>query len=83
MYCYNNACRIHKDAKYGVSYWLQEPVLSKFKETNELAYRLDIKDDEFNIGEVFTNNKATKAAYQEYADLREVKIEVKTKTIIE
>jgi len=38
-------------------------VLSKFKETNELAYRLDIKDDEFNIGEVFTNNKATKAAY--------------------
>jgi len=44
---------------------------------------LDIKDDKFNKGEAFTNNKAIKAAYWEYANLREVKIEVETKTIIE
>jgi len=44
---------------------------------------LDIKDNKFNTGEVFTNNRVIKAAYWEYADLREVKIEVETKTIIE
>jgi len=38
-------------------------VLFKFKGTNELAYRSDIKDNKFNIGEVFTNNKVIKAAY--------------------
>jgi len=56
-------------------------LLSKFRETSELAHRLDIKDNKFNIGEAFTNNKATKAAYWERADLREVKIEAETKTI--
>jgi len=44
---------------------------------------LDVKDDEFNIGEAFTNNKAIRAAYWEYADLGEVKIEVETATITE
>jgi len=34
-----------------------------FKGTNKLIYRLDIKDDKFNIGEIFTNNKAIRAAY--------------------
>jgi len=58
-------------------------LLSKFKGTNKLAYRLDIKDNKFNIGEAFTNNKAIKAAYWEYINLREVKIEVETKTITE
>jgi len=38
-------------------------LFSKFRGTNEPAHRLDIKDDEFNIGKVFTNNKAIKAAY--------------------
>jgi len=38
-------------------------VLFKFKEISELAYKLDIKDNKFNIGEAFTNNKAIKAAY--------------------
>ena len=63
MYYYNNICRIHKDAKYSASYQLQEPLLSKFKGTNKPAYRLDIKDNKFNIGEAFTNNKAIRAAY--------------------
>jgi len=44
---------------------------------------LDIKDNKFNIGEAFTNNKAIKAAYWEYVNLREVKTEVETKTVIE
>jgi len=58
-------------------------LLSKFKGTNELACRLDIKDDKFDIGEAFTNNKAIKAAYWEHINLKEVKIEVETKTITE
>jgi len=58
-------------------------VLSKFRGTNKPAYRLDIKDDKFDIGEVFTNNRAIKAVYWEYIDLREVKTEAETKTIIE
>ena len=82
-YYYNNVCRIYEDAKYGASYWLQELLLSKFRGTNKLAYRSDIKDDKFNIGEAFTDNKATKVAYWEHIDLREVKIEAETETIIE
>jgi len=58
-------------------------LLSKFKGTNKPAYRSDIKDNEFNKGEAFTNNKAIKAAYWEHVDLREVEIEVETKTITE
>jgi len=58
-------------------------LLSKFKGTNKLAYRLDIKDDKFNKGKVFTNNKVIKVAYWEHVDLREVKIKVETETIIE
>jgi len=58
-------------------------LLSKFRGTNKPAYRLDIKDNKFDIGEAFTNNKVIKAAYWEYIDLREVKIEVETKTITE
>jgi len=58
-------------------------LLFKFKGTNELACRSDIKDNKFNKGKAFTNNKAIKAAYWEYINLKEVKIEVETKTIIE
>ena len=76
MYYYNNAYQIYKDTKYSSSYQLQELLLSKFKKTNKPAYRSDIKDNKFNIGEAFTNKKAIKAAYQEHADLRKVKIEV-------
>jgi len=38
-------------------------VLFKFRETNKLAYRSDIKDNKFNINKVFTNNKVIKVAY--------------------
>jgi len=38
-------------------------LLSKFRGTNKPAYRLDIEDNEFNIGEAFTDDKVIKAAY--------------------
>ena len=63
MFCYNNAYQIYKDAKYSVSYQLQELHFIKYKGTNKLVYRSDIKDNEFNIGETFYNNKAIKVAY--------------------
>jgi len=34
-----------------------------FRGTNEPVRRLDIKDNKFNIGEIFSNNKAIKVAY--------------------
>ena len=34
-FCYNNACRIHEDAKYGASYWPQEPESRGLKGTRE------------------------------------------------
>jgi len=45
--------------------------------------RLDIKDDEFNIGEIFIDDKEIKAVYWEYINLGEVIIEVEAKTAIE
>jgi len=41
---------------------------------------LDIKDDKFNIGEIFNNNKAIRAVYWECIDLRIVILEIETKT---
>jgi len=58
-------------------------LLSKFKETNKPAYRSDIKDNKFNKGEAFTDNKVIKAAYGKHTDLKEVETEVETKTITE
>ena len=55
----------------------------EYRGTNELLRRPDIKDDEFNIGEIFIDNKEIKAVYQERVNLREVILEVETKTAIE
>jgi len=44
---------------------------------------LDIKDDKFDIGEIFNNDKTIKAVYWEYADLRIVIIEVGAKLALE
>ena len=44
---------------------------------------MDIKDDKFNIGEIFTNNKVIRAVYWEYVDFRIVILEIETKTTIE
>ena len=35
VFCYNNYCPTHQEAKYSVSYWLQEPKLDTLKGTKE------------------------------------------------
>jgi hypothetical protein len=40
-FCYNNACRIHEDAKYGASYWPQEPESRGLRGTQESDEELD------------------------------------------
>jgi len=35
----------------------------EYKGTNKLACKSDIKDNKFNIGEIFYNDKVIKAAY--------------------
>ena len=35
VFCYDNRCPIHKEAKYGASYWPQELSLDQFKGTKE------------------------------------------------
>ena len=79
----NNYYIVYSNAKYIASYWPQEPKLLEFRETNKLLRRSDIKDDKFNIGNTFHNNKATRAAYQEHANLNKVILEVETKTTTE
>jgi len=54
----------------------------EFRGTNKPSYRLDIKDNKFNIGEIFSNDKVIKAAYWEYIDLRDVIIKVEVKSTI-
>jgi Retrotransposon gag protein/Zinc knuckle len=49
-FCYNNNCRIHSDAKYGASYWPQEPSSEKLRATLEQEeqdrlYELDQDED--------------------------------------
>jgi len=34
-FCYDNSCQVHKEAKYGTSYWPQEPNPNKFKGIEE------------------------------------------------
>jgi len=46
-------------------------------------YKLDIKENEFNIGEIFIDDKEIKAVYWERVNLKEVILEVETKTAIE
>ena len=36
VFCYNNYCLTHQEAKYGASYWLQELKLDVLKGTKEV-----------------------------------------------
>ena len=45
VFCYNNYCLIHQDAKYGVSYWLQKPKLDVLKGTKEVDLLQEIDQD--------------------------------------
>ena len=40
-FCYNDACRIHEDAKYGASFWPQEPESRALRGTQESDDRQD------------------------------------------
>ena len=68
---------------YSISYWLQELKLLEFKGTIKLLHRLDIKDDKFNIGKTYNNNKVIKAVYWERVNFKDIILEVETKTTIE
>ena len=45
-FCYNSACRVHEDAKYGAGWWPQEPESSHAKATQEL----DDEQDRIHYG---------------------------------
>ena len=45
-FCYNSAYRVHKDAKYGIGWWPQEPKSSHAKATQEL----DDEQDRIHYG---------------------------------
>ena len=59
-FCYNNACLIYEEAKYGVSYWLQEPHPSQFKGTNK--EKDDLYDDN-SKGDTFSDIKSIKVRF--------------------
>ena len=80
---YNHAYRIYKDAKYGVSYQLQELAPIEYRGTNELVRRLDIKDNKFNIGETFHDNKVIRAVYQEHVAIGDIILEVEDNSTTE
>ena len=63
IFCYNNYCPIHQEAKYGVSYWLQELKLDILKGTEEADLLQEIDQDP-----IATFNKVSAAVVlQEYA----------------
>ena len=35
-FCYNNRCSVYKKAKYGISYWLQEPESKQLKDIEKV-----------------------------------------------
>jgi len=54
VFCYNNRCQVHEEAKYGISYWPQEPSPDKFKGTEEEE---DIEDRVWYGKDVHRNNQ--------------------------
>ena len=44
-FCYNNYYPTHQEAKYGISYWLQELKLNKLKGTKEVDLLQEIDQD--------------------------------------
>ena len=63
VFCYNNYYLTHQEAKYGISYQLQEPKLDIFKGTKEADLLQEIDQDL-----IATFNKISAAVVlQEYA----------------
>ena len=62
-FCYNNSYPIYKEAKYGVSYWLQELSLDQFKgilEDGEDLYDLGI---DLKSIDMFSNIRTVENVY--------------------
>jgi len=53
-FCYNNGCQVHKEAKYGISYWPQELSPDKFKDTKK---EKDTKDRIWYGKNIYRNNQ--------------------------
>ena len=62
IFCYNNHYPVHQDAKYGASYWPQEPKLDKLKGTEEADLLQELDQ---NLIATFSN-ALVKAVLQEY-----------------
>ena len=45
IFCYNNYCPTHQEAKYGVSYWPQKPKLDVLKGTKKADLLQEINQD--------------------------------------
>ena len=63
IFCYNNYCPTHQEAKYGASYWLQEPKLDILKGTKEADLLQEIDQDLIAI----FNKVSAAVVLQEYA----------------
>ena len=87
-FCYNDSCLIYEEAKYGISYWLQELSLDQFKgilEDGEDLYNLRI-----NLDNIDTYSDIEAVQYMYFAErvgkilqatLEEVEIENLFKTL--
>jgi hypothetical protein len=62
-FCYNDHCPVHQDAKYGASYWPQEPKSDRLKGTEEEDLLWEIDQDPMAT----FNEVSAKAILQEYA----------------
>ena len=56
---YDDRYLIYKEAKYGVSYWLQEPQFNQFKGTKE---RDDLYNDDLE-GDTFSNTESIRVRF--------------------
>ena len=84
VFCYNNSCQVYKEAKYGASYWPQEPESEKLKEMEEEDRLWELKQNpidtfspesvkmlimqEYNRATGNTKNKQTSKKYYKEPD---------------
>ena len=62
-FCYNDHCPVHQDAKYGASYWPQEPKSDELRGTEEADLLWELDQDPMAT----FSNASAKAVLQEYA----------------
>ena len=62
-FCYNDKCPVHKEAKYGASYWPQEPKSKQLKGIEEADRLWELKQ---NPTDTFSPESAKMLMIQEY-----------------